>query len=164
MNADGTNLNPLLFEPAAPSAPPALSLAQREAVDAAEVFELVRSIEDPEHPHSLEQLHVLCLEDIELNAARRTVTVEFTPTVPNCSSAALIGLMIAAKLQRCLHPALRPRVRVKAGTHELEEAINKQLADKERVAAAFENEDIARTIGGKLRRADRPVTLAMILE
>jgi hypothetical protein len=37
----------------------ALDLDGREPIDAAEIFEHIRDITDPEHPYSLEQLNVV---------------------------------------------------------------------------------------------------------
>lgn len=51
--------------------------------------DLIRSISDPEHPLSLEQLRVVSAEQIEL--AHNSVTVEFTPTVPHCGMSTIIG-------------------------------------------------------------------------
>lgn len=53
--------------------------------------------------------------------------------------ATLIGLSIQVKLLRSLPPTMKIEVSIKPGTHASEEAINKQLNDKERVAAALEN-------------------------
>jgi len=53
--------------------------------------------------------------------------------------ATLIGLAIRVKLLRGLPSRFKVTVRVAPGSHSSEEAINKQLADKERVAAALEN-------------------------
>ena len=53
--------------------------------------------------------------------------------------ATLIGLSIRAKLSRALPKRFKLSVSIEPGTHETEDAINKQLADKERVSAALEN-------------------------
>ncbi len=53
--------------------------------------------------------------------------------------ATLIGLSIQVKLLRSLPDNFKIEVSIKPGTHASELAINKQLADKERVAAALEN-------------------------
>jgi hypothetical protein len=53
--------------------------------------------------------------------------------------ATLIGLAIRVKLSRSLPPRFDITVQIQPGTHASELAINKQLADKERVAAALEN-------------------------
>ncbi len=53
--------------------------------------------------------------------------------------ATLIGLSIKVKLLRSLPPSYKIEVSIKPGTHSTELAINKQLSDKERVAAALEN-------------------------
>ena len=61
---------------------------------------MLRYINDPEHPLTLEKLSVIKRELITIKDG--TVRVEFTPTIPNCSMATLIGLMIRVKLHRCL--------------------------------------------------------------
>jgi len=62
-----------------------------------------------------------------------------SPTIPHCSMATLIGLSLRVKLLRSLPPRFKVTVRIQPGTHASEHAINKQLADKERVSAALEN-------------------------
>ncbi|XP_068941919.1 cytosolic iron-sulfur assembly component 2B isoform X3 [Petaurus breviceps papuanus] len=68
-----------------------------DSIDDREIFDLIRSINDPEHPLTLEELNVV-------EQVRVKMDVHITP-----------------------------------GTHASEHAVNKQLADKERVAAALEN-------------------------
>lgn len=53
--------------------------------------------------------------------------------------ATLIGLCLRVKLIRSLPSRFRVTIQIQPGTHASEHAINKQLADKERVAAALEN-------------------------
>ena len=67
------------------------------------------------------------------------VFVNFTPTIPHCSMATLIGLAIRVKLLRSLPSRFKVDVEITPGSHASEAAVNKQLADKERVAAALEN-------------------------
>lgn len=110
-----------------------------DEIDAREIFDLIRNIKDPEHPLTLEELNVVDEEHIEVLDNRSKVTVEFTPTITHCSLATLIGLAIQVKLIRCLPERFKIDVRIAKGTHSTEEAVNKQLADKERVAAALEN-------------------------
>ena len=111
----------------------------RQPVDAAEVFGLLRHLNDPEHPLTLEQLHVVTEDGCAVDDDAGVVDVAFTPTIPHCSMATLIGLSIRVKLLRGLPSRFKVTVRVASGSHSSEEAINKQLADKERVAAALEN-------------------------
>ena len=49
------------------------------------------------------------------------------------------GLAIRVKLLRSLPDRWKVSVSISPGTHASEAAVNKQLADKERVAAALEN-------------------------
>ena len=113
-------------------------------VSAEEIFDIIRTIEDPEHPNSLEQLGVVSLEQVELSLAKTNeVTIRFTPTIPHCSMATLIGLCLRVKLHRSLPPAkFKVDVSIEPGTHVSEKAINKQLRDKERVRAALENKHL----------------------
>jgi metal-sulfur cluster biosynthetic enzyme len=66
------------------------------------MLDLIRSISDPEHPLSLEQLAVVSAAQVTVShktldpnggksSGRDHVLVEFTPTIPHCSMATLIG-------------------------------------------------------------------------
>ena len=125
-----------------------------DPLDPLEVFELLRRIKDPEHPNTLEQLKVMEPQCIEVNEAERLVRVRFTPTVPHCSMTTLIGLCIRVKLQRCLPSNLKIDVRVTPGSHDQEVQVNKQLSDKERVAAALENENLLNVVASCLNEYD----------
>ncbi|KAK9499266.1 hypothetical protein O3M35_002335 [Rhynocoris fuscipes] len=114
--------------------------------DEREVFDLIRHINDPEHPLTLEELNVVDLSNVKVNNEKNEVIVNFTPTIPHCSMATLIGLTIKVQLQRSLPSRFKIKVLITPGTHSTEEAINKQLADKERVAAAIENTALVQTI------------------
>ncbi|VDN03743.1 unnamed protein product [Thelazia callipaeda] len=119
-----------------------------EAIDAGEIFDYIKDINDPEHPLTLEQLNVVQEEliTVEQNDEETVVTVTYVPTIPHCSMAMLIGLAIRIKLLRSLHPSVKTVVQISVGSHVSESAINKQLADKERVAAALENSDLLKAI------------------
>ena len=112
------------------------------------IVDFIRNIRDPEHPLSLEQLNVVSISDVFVvnEDAYTMVKVLFTPTIPHCSMATLIGLCITVKLQFSLSPCYKISVEVKQGTHQSDEAINKQLNDKERVAAALENSHLFRIV------------------
>ncbi|KAF7220293.1 cytosolic iron-sulfur assembly component 2B [Nothobranchius furzeri] len=117
-----------------------------DLIDDREIFDLIRSINDPEHPLSLEELNVVEQVRVKVNDAESTVGVEFTPTIPHCSMATLIGLSIKVKLLRSLPDRFKIDVHITPGTHASEEAVNKQLADKERVAAALENSSLLEVV------------------
>ena len=70
----------------------------------------------------------------------------YTPTIPHCTMATLIGLSIRVQLLRTLPSRFKVSIEVSPGTHSSEAAINKQLADKERVAAALENNNLIQVI------------------
>eukprot|EP00551_Chaetoceros_affinis_P010062 CAMPEP_0203670044 /NCGR_PEP_ID=MMETSP0090-20130426/6243_1 /ASSEMBLY_ACC=CAM_ASM_001088 /TAXON_ID=426623 /ORGANISM="Chaetoceros affinis, Strain CCMP159" /LENGTH=330 /DNA_ID=CAMNT_0050534829 /DNA_START=81 /DNA_END=1076 /DNA_ORIENTATION=+ len=129
---------------------------RRDPIEAEEVFDIIRNIQDPEHPLTLEQLNVVNLnhvsvkdvsvgtdedEDKDMDGGDdfSTIDVKFTPTIPHCSMATLIGLCIRVKLLRSLPKRFKITVRINPGTHASELAINRQLNDKERVIAALEN-------------------------
>ena len=99
---------------------------------------------------SLGQLAVVNLPDIHITpspsapppANPNTLTqvlVKITPTITHCSLATVIGLGIRVRLEQALPPNYRVDVMIKEGTHSQDDQVNKQLADKERVAAALEN-------------------------
>ena len=119
-----------------------------------EVFDLIRGIQDPEHPHTLEQLNVAQRQLITVDDARGLVQLTFTPTIPHCSMATLIGLCIRVKLLRSLPTRFKVDIQVTPGTHASEAAVNKQLNDKERVAAALENDNLLGVVNKCLLGAD----------
>ncbi|KAF3421714.1 hypothetical protein E2986_00976 [Frieseomelitta varia] len=114
--------------------------------DTREIFDLIRNINDPEHPLTLEELNVVEQSLIEIDNEANKVCVKFTPTIPHCSMATLIGLSIRVQLLRVLPPRFKVSVEITPGTHMSEAAVNKQLADKERVAAALENNHLLEVI------------------
>jgi metal-sulfur cluster biosynthetic enzyme len=117
-----------------------------ERFDALEIFEHLRHINDPEHPLTLEQLKVVQLDLITVSDEESSVAVSFTPTIPHCSMATLIGLCIRVKLIRSLPRRFKVDVFITPGTHASEAAVNKQLNDKERVAAALENQHLLNVV------------------
>lgn len=124
---------------------------EEENIDAQEIFDLISSISDPEHPLTLAQLAVVNLVDIEVNQGENKhsiseIKIKITPTITHCSLATLIGLGIRVRLERCLPPRFRIIILIKEGTHQSENQVNKQLNDKERVAAACENDQLLSVI------------------
>ncbi|TRY98839.1 hypothetical protein DNTS_027855 [Danionella cerebrum] len=92
---------------------------------ALEVYDVIRTIRDPEKPNTLEELDVVCedcVEVTEIGEEEYLIVIRFSPTVPHCSLATLIG-------QASEVPAFQTQV-------------NKQINDKERVAAAMENPNL----------------------
>ena len=110
--------------------------------------DLISSISDPEHPLSLGSLSVVQLQDIHIRPPTSprsqisTVVVDITPTITHCSLATVIGLGVRVRLEQALPPRFRVDVRIKKGTHSTDDAVSKQLGDKERVAAALENQTL----------------------
>ena len=125
-----------------------------DPIDNVEVFEHLRHLNDPEHPLTLEQLNVISLENIRCNDSLSRCDVFFTPTVPHCSMATLIGLSIRVKLLRSLPPRFKVSVHISPGSHSSEFAVNKQLNDKERVAAALENSHLLKVVNQCIAHTD----------
>ncbi|KAJ0737354.1 putative MIP18 family, Fe-S cluster assembly domain superfamily [Helianthus annuus] len=107
-----------------------------ELIDQLEVFDILQ------HPYSLEELKVITEDAVEVDDKRSYVRVTFTPTVEHCSMATIIGLCLRVKLMRSLPSRFKVDIKVAPGTHATEDAVNKQLNDKERVAAALENPNL----------------------
>lgn len=122
---------------------------EEEEINEDEIFDIIRNIQDPEHPLTLEQLGVVSRNQVTKQIAPYDPTlyildIRFTPTIPHCSMATLIGLAIRVKLLRSLssNDRFKVTVRIEPGTHNSEVSVNKQLADKERVCAALENKHL----------------------
>lgn len=127
-----------------------LSQDKPEPIDPQEIYDLISCINDPEHPLTLGQLAVVGLDRIEIIQENgqeiKEVLVHITPTITHCSLATLIGLGIRVRLERCLPPNYRIKLLITPGTHQSERQVNKQLNDKERVAAACENDQLLKVI------------------
>ncbi|KAG8994266.1 hypothetical protein FRB93_001636 [Tulasnella sp. JGI-2019a] len=120
-------------------------------IDAQEVFDLLRSITDPEHPLTLEELKVVSRDQIKVDG--RMVDVEFTPTTPACGMANVIGLAIMVRLIRSLPMRYKVKISMTPGSHQHNAQVTKQLNDKERVAAAMEVDAIMDSINTMLSTA-----------
>lgn len=114
--------------------------------------DLIAPITDPEHPVSLGQLSVINLPDIQISPSPSLgvpspntivqVSVQITPTVTHCGLATVLGLGVRVRLEQALPPNYRVDVKCKENSHSQDDQVNKQLADKERVAAALENDTL----------------------
>jgi len=116
------------------------------------IYDNIRTIRDPEKPNNLEELNVVDESLVHVypfgsSGEKFVANIEFVPTVQHCSLAPLIGLCIRTKLERNLVPgSVKLDIFVKSGTHSTVEDINKQINDKERVAAALENPNLRQTV------------------
>ncbi|KAG8900392.1 hypothetical protein FRB99_006085 [Tulasnella sp. 403] len=168
MSSQSYNANPILFTPSPESfrkhnidtlwVPYGDSDSSREEdedspIDAQEVFDLLRSITDPEHPLTLEELKVVSKEQIRVEG--KYVFVEFTPTTPACGMANVIGLAIMVRLLRSLPMRYKVKISMTPGSHQSLNQVTKQLNDKERVAAAMEVDAIMDSINSCLATAGR---------
>ncbi|KAL2263543.1 hypothetical protein VTK26DRAFT_6279 [Humicola hyalothermophila] len=146
---------PRLAWPYGPSSSSDEEEDENEPVDEQDIYDLISTISDPEHPHTLGQLSVVRLPDIHLSPSPSelpgpnslvTVLVELTPTINHCSLATVIGLAVRCRLEQALPPNYRVDVRMKVGSHAQDDQVNKQLGDKERVCAALENDTLRRMV------------------
>lgn len=119
------------------------------------IYDLLRTIKDPEKPQTLEELNVVSEDMIFVKKVTAgqvpVVRIEFNPTVPHCSLATLIGLTIRIKIQRYFPQTLKLDIFIKKGAHSTEEEINKQINDRERVSAACDNENLRKLLENCIR-------------
>ena len=87
------------------------------------------------------------------------VLVDITPTVNHCSLATVLGLAVKVRLDNTLPPNYRVDVRLKEGTHASDEGVTKQLSDKERVAAALENDTLRGVVDTMLQGCKQPAAV-----
>ncbi|KAI4985162.1 hypothetical protein ZWY2020_017792 [Hordeum vulgare] len=127
------NANPVVNE--RPGAPPTRARGARRSTSS-----------DPEHPYSLEQLSVLSQESVSVDEKLGHIQITFTPTVQHCSMATVIGLCLRLKLMQNFPPHFKIDIKVAPGSLANEESVNKQLNDKERVAAALENPNLRQLV------------------
>ena len=113
-----------------------------DEIDIYEIFDLIRNINDPEHPYNLEELNIISLDDIIVDNINRIITVYFTPTIENCGFASLIGLSIKKKLLNFISPKYNIDVLIKEQKNESDKNLNKQMNDKERLEASNLNKNI----------------------
>lgn len=110
-------------------------------------LDCISCIKDPEHPFTFQELDLFTEDDIYINLldVHPHVTIYWSPTAPNCSFANNIGLCIKYKLMSDFpHLNLKVDVYIKEGMHSTKResnyhSVDKQVNDKERVAAALEN-------------------------
>jgi len=110
-------------------------------------LDCISCIKDPEHPYTFQELELFTEDDIHIDLSDSTphVTIYWGPTAPNCSFANNIGLCIKYKLKTDLqYLNLKVDVYIKEGMHSTKKesniyTVDKQVNDKERVAAALEN-------------------------
>ena len=139
-----SNPNPIIYESGVYTrqTPDDIDSLDREPIDALEIYNHIRYILD------LEQLHIITPDDIKVDDSNGSVDVIFTPTVPNCSLPAILGLCIREKLLRVLPLRFHSKIHVSVakGKHDNEESINRQLRDKERCLAALERDSLRNMI------------------
>merc|ERR1712130_45432 len=114
-----------------------------------EIYDLIRTIRDPERPESLEELDVVREEWVqveELGEDYYDVIVYYKPTVEHCHLASLIGLFIREKIRRSVPFRYKLAILARPGTLQNEAESNRQINDKERVAAAVEKEAMAKLV------------------
>ena len=116
--------------------------AIEDEIDIYEIFDLIRIINDPEHPFNLEELNIISLDDIIVDNLNRTIKIFFTPTIENCIFANSIGLSIKKKLLNFISPKYNIIVLIKEPKNENDKIKNKKLNDKERLETSNLNKDL----------------------
>ncbi|KAI5131024.1 Cytosolic Iron-Sulfur Assembly Component 2A [Manis pentadactyla] len=104
---------------------------------ALEVYDLIRTIRDPEKPNTLEELEV-----VHANGTSLLFGHSYCKIGKRDEESPMSGLCLRVKLQRCLPFKHKLEIYISEGSHSTEEDINKQINDKERVAAAMENPNL----------------------
>jgi len=117
-----------------------------------DVYASLRCIKDPEFPiHKLGDLRVVQPAMVTADEATKRIGVQFVPTVKHCTMAPIIGLCLRQVISRDHGDHWKVKIAVAPGSHDAAEAVTKQLNDKERVAAALENEHIAKMVENAIR-------------
>lgn len=80
--------------------------------------------------------------------------MEFQPTIQHCSLATLIGLCLRVKIERNINHKLKLDIYIRKGTHSTEDEINKQINDKERIAAAMENPNLRELVENCIKESE----------
>lgn len=55
-----------------------------DLMDEREIFDIIRNLQDPEHPLTLEELNVLDIDSVKLDNRKNLCEIQFTPTIPHC--------------------------------------------------------------------------------
>ncbi|KAI9552463.1 hypothetical protein GHT06_022829 [Daphnia sinensis] len=121
------------------------------------ITDLLRMVKDPEKPNTLADLQVITDESVQVQPFEGDgylVRIDFNPTVPHCSLASLIGLCIRGKIQKNVLERIKLDIVIAKGKHSTEEEINKQINDKERVAAALENPNLKELVDSCIREEE----------
>ncbi|KAL3630298.1 Protein AE7-like 1 [Castilleja foliolosa] len=121
-----------------------------DAVDPLDIYEFVRDIRDPEHPYSLEQLSVLSEKSITVDEKLGRILDYFytddSTLQHGNSDRFVLKRETEGSFSSTFQDKLTVDIKVAPGSHASEESVNKQLNDKERVAAALENPNIRQLV------------------
>jgi metal-sulfur cluster biosynthetic enzyme len=120
-----------------------------QQIDEIDVFDAICDIRDPELPNTLEELAVVTQDRVVVDQTNRNIQISIKPTVKHCSLVSHISLCIRLRLQKRFSESLQAyklKILLLAGSHNTEVELNKQINDKERVAAAMENPELMKLI------------------
>ncbi|KAG5861292.1 hypothetical protein JTB14_021842 [Gonioctena quinquepunctata] len=103
----------------------AISNTLRDSIELKDtIYDLIRTIKDPEKPNTLEELEVVYEDGITIkdptSGIVNVVRIEFNPTIPHCSLATLIGLCIRIKVERNMPCPIKLDIYIKSGAHTTE--------------------------------------------
>lgn len=96
-----------------------------------DVFEALKSVQDPEHPISITDPRIGIVKKDYVNTNDESISVQFKPTVPYCPMGGLIGVLIRRRLEEVFHHK-KIEVSLVPGTHSQEDAVNQMVSDDTR--------------------------------
>ncbi|MFW9887007.1 MAG: iron-sulfur cluster assembly protein [Candidatus Thorarchaeota archaeon] len=103
----------------------------------AEVFETLKSVQDPEHPISITDPRMAIVKEEYISITEEGIQVKFKPTVPHCPMGGLIGILIRHRLEE-IYPDSAISVSVIPGSHSREQDVNLMISDDARYSGIVE--------------------------
>ncbi|KAK2949307.1 putative MIP18 family protein [Blattamonas nauphoetae] len=127
------------------------------------IYDFIKDIIDPELPQSIGELGVVTPDQIFFNPENRSLFIAMIPTVKHCSMTPLIALCIRSRLSQLFPSSYRIRIVLAPDSHNEVAKNNRQLEDKERTAAAFENPNLQFSIKKGLLGIDKTSPFCLTL-
>jgi len=93
-----------------------------------EVFEVLKPVQDPEHPISITDPRMAIVKEEYISITEEGILVKFKPTVPHCPMGGLIGILIRHRLEE-IYPDSAVSVEVLPGSHSREQEVNSMISD-----------------------------------
>eukprot|EP01015_Nassula_variabilis_P021898 TRINITY_DN3957_c0_g1_i4.p1 TRINITY_DN3957_c0_g1~~TRINITY_DN3957_c0_g1_i4.p1 ORF type:complete len:150 (+),score=18.10 TRINITY_DN3957_c0_g1_i4:64-513(+) len=110
------------------------------------VYDVIRCIRHPEHPHTIDFLNIVQKNQISFRSENnlKLVVVNWQPLRSTCKFALHVGFAIRLKLEREFKhfENIKIEVLICEGGHRMRDSINRVVNDKERYQAAKENSEL----------------------